>query len=95
MRVTVTKQGDSLEVDLTDCHPQVKEFINSSWPNTMSSVHMGFAHLIDPRTPKNEGTFRPITVKAKQETIVWPFLVVRDADHVVVGPHGWLEIRVG
>jgi N-methylhydantoinase B len=73
VRVTVTKQGDSLDVDLTDSHPQVKGFINSSWPNTVSSVHMGFAYLIDPRTPKNEGTFRPITVRAKQGTIVWPF----------------------
>ena len=73
VRVTVTKRGDSLDVDLTDCHPQVKGFINSSWPNSMSSVHMAFAYLIDPRTPKNEGTFRPITVKAKQGTIVWPF----------------------
>jgi N-methylhydantoinase B len=72
IRAKVTKQGDSLEVDLTDCHPQVKGFINSSWPNTMSSVTMAFAYLIDPRTPKNEGTFRPITVKAKQGTIVWP-----------------------
>jgi N-methylhydantoinase B len=38
----------------------------------MSSVTMAFAYLIDPRTPKNEGTFRPISVKAKQGTIVWP-----------------------
>jgi N-methylhydantoinase B len=73
IRATVTKQGDGIEVDLTDCHPQVKGFINSSWPNTMSSVHMAFAYLIDPRTPKNEGTFRPVTVKARQGTIVWPF----------------------
>jgi N-methylhydantoinase B len=72
IRAAVTKQGDSLEVDLSDSHPQVTGFINSSWPNTMSSVHMAFAYLIDPRTPKNEGTFRPVTVKAKPGTIVWP-----------------------
>ena len=72
IRVTVTKQGDALEVDLTDCHPQVKGFINSSWPNTMSAVHMAFAYLIDPRTPKNEGTFRPVTVKAREGSVVWP-----------------------
>jgi N-methylhydantoinase B len=72
IRATVTKQGDALEVDLTDCHPQVQGFINSSWPNTMSSVHMAFAYLIDPRTPKNEGTFRPVSVTATPGTIVWP-----------------------
>src|SRR5215470_16505609 len=73
LRATVTKRGDALVVDLTDCDPQVIGFVNSSFPNTMSAVHMAFAYLIDPRTPKNEGTFRPVKVIAKQGTIVWPF----------------------
>ena len=73
LRATVTKRGDALTIDLTDCHPQVTGFINSSFPNTMSAVHMAFAYLIDPRTPKNSGTFRPVKVIAKQGTIVWPF----------------------
>jgi N-methylhydantoinase B len=38
----------------------------------MSAVHMALAYLIDPRTPKNEGTFRPVTVKARQGSIAWP-----------------------
>src|SRR5207244_2010318 len=70
---TVTKKGDSLTVDLSDSHPQVSGFVNSSFPNTMSAVHMAFAYLIDPRTPKNSGTFRPVRVIARQGTIVWPF----------------------
>jgi len=73
IRATVTKKGDSLTVDLTDSHPQVSGFVNSSFPNTMSAVHMAFAYLIDPRTPKNSGTFRPVKVIARQGTIVWPF----------------------
>jgi len=73
IRATVTKKGDSLTVDLSDSHPQVSGFVNSSFPNTMSAVHMAFAYLIDPRTPKNSGTFRPVRVIAKQGTIVWPF----------------------
>jgi N-methylhydantoinase B len=72
IRATVTKRGDALTVDLTDSHPQVTGFINSSFPNTMSSVHMALAYLIDPRIPKNEGTFRPVTVKVRQGTVVWP-----------------------
>jgi len=72
IRATVTKRGDGLVVDLTRCDPQVIGFVNSSYPNTMSAVHMALAYLIDPRTPKNEGTFRPVTVKAKQGTVVWP-----------------------
>src|SRR5438128_1788120 len=73
IRATVTKRGDALTVDLSDCHPQVTGFINSSFPNTMSAVHMAFAYLIDPRTPKNSGTFRPVKTVLKQGTIVWPY----------------------
>src|SRR4030095_9612290 len=73
IRATVTKRGDALTVDLSDSHPQVSGFVNSSFPNTMSAVHMAFAYLIDPRTPKNSGTFRPVHVIVRQGTIVWPF----------------------
>ena len=72
IRATVTKRGDSLDVDLSESHRQVTGFINSSWPNTMSSVHMALAYLLDPRTPKNAGTFRPVTVRARPGTIVRP-----------------------
>jgi N-methylhydantoinase B len=73
IRATVTKKGDAILVDLSDSDPQVIGFVNSAYPNTISAVHMAFAYLIDPRTPKTEGSFRPVTVKAKQGTIVWPF----------------------
>jgi len=72
IRATVTKKGDSLTVDLRDSHPQVTGFVNSAYPNTMSSVFMAFAYLIDPRTPKNSGSFRVVTVLTKPGTIVHP-----------------------
>lgn len=72
IRATVTKQGDALTVDLRDSHAQVIGFVNSSFPNTMSAVYMAFAYLIDPRIPKNEGTFRPLKVIARPGTVVWP-----------------------
>ena len=59
-------------MDLTGCDPQVIGFVNSSYPNTVSAVHMALAYLLDPRIPKNEGTFRPVEIKAKPGTIVWP-----------------------
>jgi len=73
IRATVTKKGDALTIDLSDSHDQVIGFINSSFPNTMSAVHMALAYLIDPRTPKNDGTFRPVKVIARQGTVVWPY----------------------
>jgi N-methylhydantoinase B len=72
VRATVTKAGDGLTVDLTDSDPQVQGFVNSAYPNTMSAVYMALAYLIDPEIPKNEGTFRPVAVTAREGTIVWP-----------------------
>src|SRR3989454_5970442 len=39
IRATVTKRGDALTVDLSDSHPQVSGFVNSSFPNTRSEEH--------------------------------------------------------
>ena len=72
IRARITKRGSDLEVDLTDSHPQVVGFINSSFANTHSAVVVALAYLIDPDTPKNDGAFRPLHVKLKEGTIVWP-----------------------
>ena len=65
----VTVQGDSLhDRPHRLASPRCTGFINSSFPNMMSAVYMAFTFLIDPRTPKNSGTFRPIEVIAKQGT---------------------------
>jgi N-methylhydantoinase B len=71
IRATVTKRGSDLLIDLSDSHEQVASFINSSYPNMYSAVVVALSYLIDPQTPKNDGTFRPITVIAKPGTIVW------------------------
>src|SRR5215813_11189967 len=71
IRATVTKQGSDVTVDLSDSHPQVQGFINSSYPNMRAAVCMAMAYLMDPETPKNDGAFRPLTVKAKPGTVVW------------------------
>jgi N-methylhydantoinase B len=71
IRATVTKRGSDLTIDLSDSHEQVTSFINSSYPNMYSSVVVALSYLIDPNTPKNDGTFRPVTVIAKPGTVVW------------------------
>ena len=71
IRATVTKSGSDLKIDLTDSHEQVASFINSSYPNMYSAVVVALSYLIDPDTPKNDGTFRPLTVIAKPGTVVW------------------------
>jgi N-methylhydantoinase B len=71
IRAKVTKRGSDLTVDLSESHRQVIGFVNSSYPNMRSAVAMALAYLIDPETPKNDGTFRPLTVVAKAGTVVW------------------------
>jgi N-methylhydantoinase B len=71
IRATVEKRGSDLVIDLSDSHPEVASFVNSSYPNMYSAVVVALSYLIDPDTPKNDGTFRPITVVAKQGTVVW------------------------
>jgi N-methylhydantoinase B len=71
IRATVTKLGTDLTIDLSDSHEQVASFINSSYPNMYSSVVVALSYLIDPDTPKNDGTFRPLKVVAKPGTVVW------------------------
>jgi N-methylhydantoinase B len=68
---TVTKRGSNLEVDLTESDPQSKSFANSSHANTHAAVVMAFAFLLDPDVPKNEGCFRPLTVKLRPGTVVF------------------------
>src|SRR5215467_11215325 len=71
IRATVTKRGSDLVTDLSDSHEQVTSFVNSSYPNMYSSVVVALSYLIDPDTPKNDGTFRPLTIIAKPGTVVW------------------------
>lgn len=67
----ITKRGSDIEVDLSGSDPQADSFVNSSHANTQAAVAMAFAYLIDPETPKNDGALRPLTVIARQGTIVW------------------------
>jgi N-methylhydantoinase B len=71
IRATVTKRGDSLTVDLSESDPQTTGFVNSSYPNMRSAVAMAFAYLLDPDVAKNEGAFRPLSVIAREGTVVW------------------------
>ena len=72
LTAVVTKSGETLHVDLSACSDQVRGFVNSSYANTVSAVHMALAFLIDPEIPKNEGTFRLVSVTTKEGTVAHP-----------------------
>jgi N-methylhydantoinase B len=71
IRATVTKRGSDLRIDLSESDDQVASFVNSSYPNMYSSVVVALSYLIDPQTPKNDGTFRPLEVVARPGSVVW------------------------
>ncbi|PWS34135.1 5-oxoprolinase [Falsiroseomonas bella] len=72
IRARVTKRGGDITVDLSESSPQVRGFVNSSWPNTVSAARMALAYLLDPEVAKNDGAFRPLTVVAQEGSIVRP-----------------------
>jgi N-methylhydantoinase B len=72
VRARITKKGSDLDVDLSDSHPQVAGFINSSHANSYSAAVVALAYLIDPDIPKNDGAFRPLKLTLKEGTVVWP-----------------------
>ncbi len=72
IRAKVSKRGTDLEIDLSDSDPECAGFINSSLPNTYSACVVALAYLIDPDIPKNDGAFRPLSVKTREGTVVHP-----------------------
>jgi N-methylhydantoinase B len=72
IRARIDKCGSDLKIDLTDSHPQVTGFINSSYANTHSGAVVALAYLIDPDIPKNDGAFRPLQLRLREGSVVWP-----------------------
>ena len=70
IRATLTKSGDTLTVDFTGTHPQIRGFKNSSLANTYSAVYAGVASFFDVDLPRNEGTFRAIKIIAPEGSLV-------------------------
>jgi N-methylhydantoinase B len=63
--------GDSVTVDFTGSHPQVRGIVNSPPGNTASYVYMQFTALF-PDIPVNSGLFRPVDIVMPRGTVVNP-----------------------
>lgn len=72
IRATVTIQGDTMTVDLSESSPQVTGFINSSYANTRSLAHAAIMYMAPPEVPKNEGSMRAVAIIAPKGLIVNP-----------------------
>jgi N-methylhydantoinase A len=70
VRVTLTVVGDELTVDFTGTDPQIAGFKNSSLANTYSAVYLALSSFFDADIPRNEATYRCVTLVAPEGTIV-------------------------
>jgi N-methylhydantoinase B len=70
LKATLNKADDRLTVDFTGTASQIKGFKNSSLANTYSAVYAGIASFFDGDLPRNEGTFRAVTIIAPEGTVV-------------------------
>ena len=70
VRVHLSVEGDEMTLDFTGTDPQIEGFKNSSLANTYSSVFLAVSSFFDTSIPRNEGTYRPLTIIAPEGSIV-------------------------
>ncbi len=70
VKVRMTVQGDRLTIDFSGSSPQMKGFKNSSVANTWSAVYMALSSFFDTSIPRNEGTYRCVTIIAPEGSVV-------------------------
>lgn len=70
VRVHLSVEGDEMTLDFTGTDPQIDGFKNSSLANTYSSVFLAVSSFFDTSIPRNEGTYRPLTIIAPEGSIV-------------------------
>ena len=70
VKVTLTVRGDEMVVDFNGTDPQIEGFKNSSLANTYSSVYLAISSFFDTSIPRNEGTYRGVTIVAPEGSIV-------------------------
>jgi N-methylhydantoinase B len=70
MRLTLTVADDQITADFAGSNPQVPGVVNSTLATTGAGVLVAVKAVLDPEGAINHGTFRPITLKAPEASIV-------------------------
>ncbi len=68
----ITVKGDELEIDFEGSSPQIGRALNCVMNYTYSYATYPIKCALDPFTPKNEGSYRPISIKAPEGSILNP-----------------------
>ncbi|HEV8319428.1 MAG TPA: hydantoinase B/oxoprolinase family protein [Vicinamibacterales bacterium] len=84
VQVSVNVAGDALHVDYAGSSPQVRQGLNCVINYTEAYTCYPLKCVLDPTTPRNEGSYRPIRVTAPEGSIVNPrFPAAVNARHLV------------
>jgi N-methylhydantoinase B len=70
MRLTLTVAGDEIVADFAGSNAQVPGVVNSTLATTGAGVLVAVKAALDPEGPINQGTFRPIRLRAPEASIV-------------------------
>lgn len=69
IRLNVIVEDEEITFDFTGSDQQVKGFVNSPYPNTVSSAYLALFSCLDPDLKMNDGSTRPIKVIAPEGTV--------------------------
>lgn len=72
LRVTLTKVDDRISIDFTGTGDQMRGFKNSSLANTYSAVYLALSAFFESDLPRNEATYRCVSITAPPGTMVNP-----------------------
>ena len=72
IQLALTISGDSIVADFAGTSPQVRRPVNSPINYTRAYVAVPLKMICDPELPNNEGTYRPIDIRAPAATLINP-----------------------
>jgi N-methylhydantoinase B len=85
LQMAVTVSGDTIDIDFAGTSPQVDRAINSAMCFTFAQTVYGVKCMLAPNLPNNEGSFKPITVRAPEGCIVNPVFPASGGSRMLTG----------
>jgi N-methylhydantoinase B len=70
VRVEVTIDGDSMCIDLTESDDACQGPVNCGSTQAVAAARVAYKLLVDPHRPANGGSFRPLSVKVRDGSVV-------------------------
>ena len=70
IKLTVTVSGNQIEFDVTESADQTEGPVNCGVAQAISALRVGYKILVSPETNSNGGSFRPLTVKVREGSVL-------------------------